>query len=139
MVVAADVQKDRADHDVEGLAEHLDQGVDEGTLRAGGQAAHDEDVAGPLAEGPPRPGVLLDKIVAVVNDGVVLQSELDRQTNTIIERLRQQGTPLPPEDLLESQILERLVNTRIQLQRAERLVSGLCYSVRCGVGGGVAQ
>lgn len=66
-------------------------------------------------------GALLDGIVAVVNEGVVLQSELEEQTAMITERLREQDLQLPPEEVLENQILERLIVTRIQLQRAERL------------------
>lgn len=64
-------------------------------------------------------GDLLDRIVAVVNDGVVLKSELDRQTNMIARRLRANRTPMPPNQVLEQQVLERLIIVRIQLQRAE--------------------
>ena len=66
-------------------------------------------------------GVLLDRIAAVVNDGVVLVSQLDTQTDEIIERLRKQKTELPPRNVLRQQILERLVVEEIQLQRADRL------------------
>jgi peptidyl-prolyl cis-trans isomerase SurA len=66
-------------------------------------------------------GVLLDRIAAVVNDGVVLTSELDEQTEEVIVRLRQQNTELPPRNVLRQQILERLVVEEIQMQRAERL------------------
>jgi peptidyl-prolyl cis-trans isomerase SurA len=66
-------------------------------------------------------GELLDRIAAVVNDGVVLTSELDQQTEEVIARLRQQNTELPPRNVLRRQILERLVVEAIQLQRAERL------------------
>jgi peptidyl-prolyl cis-trans isomerase SurA len=66
-------------------------------------------------------GVLLDRIAAVVNDGVVLTSELDEQTEEVIARLRQQNTELPPRNVLRQQILERLVVEEIQMQRAERL------------------
>ena len=45
-------------------------------------------------------GVLLDKVVAVVNDGVVLQSELDQQTQEIEARLRAQKVALPPLSLI---------------------------------------
>jgi peptidyl-prolyl cis-trans isomerase SurA len=65
-------------------------------------------------------GVKIDGIAAVVNDGVVLQSELDEQTIMIVNRLRQENTPLPPMNILREQILESLVVTQIQLQRAER-------------------
>lgn len=66
-------------------------------------------------------GVLLDRIAAVVNDGIVLSSRLDEQTDEVIERLRQQNTELPPRNVLRRQILERLVIEEIQMQRAERL------------------
>ncbi len=66
-------------------------------------------------------GQLIDGVAAVVNEGVVLKSELREQTREIVARLREQDTQLPPLPILERQILERLVVERIQLQRAERL------------------
>lgn len=66
-------------------------------------------------------GVLLDRIAAVVNDGVVLNSQLEEQTEEITERLRQQNTELPPRNVLRQQILERLVVEEIQVQRADKL------------------
>ncbi|MBT8441000.1 MAG: peptidylprolyl isomerase [Gammaproteobacteria bacterium] len=66
-------------------------------------------------------GQRLDGIVAIVNDGVVLASELDAEVANIVERLQQQGTPIPDMNALVPQVLERLVVQRIQLQRAERL------------------
>ena len=66
-------------------------------------------------------GELLDRIAAVVNEGVVLVSHLDIQTDEIIARLRQQNTELPPRNVLRRQILERLVVEEIQLQRADRI------------------
>lgn len=66
-------------------------------------------------------GSLLDRIAAVVNDGVVLASQLDAQTDEVIERLRQQKTELPPRNVLRKQLLERLVVEEIQIQRADRL------------------
>lgn len=65
-------------------------------------------------------GTLLDRIAAVVNDGVVLQSELDEQVHLIARRLEQQNTELPPANVLRQQILERLVMQEVQLQRADR-------------------
>jgi len=66
-------------------------------------------------------GVLLDRIAAVVNEGVVLTSQLDEQTEAITARLRQQNTELPPRNVLRRQILERLVVEEIQVQRADKL------------------
>jgi peptidyl-prolyl cis-trans isomerase SurA len=65
-------------------------------------------------------GVLLDRVAAVVNEGVVLQSELDLQTHEIEARLRTQNVALPPESVLRQQVLERLVQEEIQQQHADR-------------------
>ena len=64
-------------------------------------------------------GVMLDRIAAIVNDGVVLNSDLDTQLETVSERLRQQKLELPPQNVLRQQVLERLVVQEIQLQRAQ--------------------
>ena len=65
-------------------------------------------------------GVLLDRIAAIVNDGVVLLSELEDQVEMISDRLRAQNLELPPQSVLRQQVLERLILQEIQLQRAER-------------------
>jgi peptidyl-prolyl cis-trans isomerase SurA len=65
-------------------------------------------------------GQLLDRIAAVVNDGVVLNSELDEQLILVSERLRQQKLELPPQNVLRQQVLERLVVQEIEKQRADR-------------------
>ncbi|HUI60228.1 MAG TPA: peptidylprolyl isomerase, partial [Steroidobacteraceae bacterium] len=65
-------------------------------------------------------GVLLDRVAAVVNDGVVLNSELDDQVAAVTERLRGQKLELPPQNVLRQQVLERLILQEIQAQRANR-------------------
>ena len=65
-------------------------------------------------------GDLLDRVAAVVNDGVVLNSELDDQINIVSERLRAQKLELPPQNVLRQQVLERLVLQEIQTQRAAK-------------------
>ena len=62
---------------------------------------------------------LLDEIVAIVEDGVILRSELDRAVNNIIQQLKARGTQLPPKSVLDQQILERLINTELQIQKAD--------------------
>lgn len=64
-------------------------------------------------------GVMLDRVAAIVNDGVVLNSDLDTQLEAVSERLRQQKLELPPQNVLRQQVLERLVVQEIQLQRAQ--------------------
>ena len=66
-------------------------------------------------------GVQLDKVVAIVNDGVVLKSQVDQQVDAVMARLGQQSGQLPPESVVRQQVLERLVLQDIQAQRAERL------------------
>jgi peptidyl-prolyl cis-trans isomerase SurA len=65
-------------------------------------------------------GQLLDRVAAVVNDGVVLQSELEEQMLVIAQRLKQQSMEMPPQNVLRQQVLERLVLQEIQMQRAKR-------------------
>lgn len=65
-------------------------------------------------------GVKLDGVAAIVNDGVVLESELEEQAFVIADRLRQQGLDLPPPGVLRQQVLERLILQEIQMQRARR-------------------
>lgn len=64
--------------------------------------------------------VPLNHIVAVVNDNVVLQSELDNRERLVIEQLQKQSAQLPPRDLLRKQVLDRLILENLQLQMAER-------------------
>jgi peptidyl-prolyl cis-trans isomerase SurA len=61
----------------------------------------------------------LDAIAAVVNNDVVLYSELNRAGARIAKNLRSQGTPLPPQQVLARQVLERLIIQRLELQRAQ--------------------
>jgi peptidyl-prolyl cis-trans isomerase SurA len=65
-------------------------------------------------------GMLLDRVVALVNDGLVLESELDGQTREISARLRGQNVALPSSDVMRQQVLDRLVLEEIQAQRADR-------------------
>jgi len=65
-------------------------------------------------------GVMLDRVAAVVNEGVVLSSEVDEQIALVSERLKTQGLEMPPETVLRQQVLERLVLQEIQMQRAQR-------------------
>ncbi|MDH5579984.1 MAG: peptidylprolyl isomerase, partial [Betaproteobacteria bacterium] len=66
-------------------------------------------------------GEFLDGVVAIVDDGVILRSQLNEQTAVILQRAREQNLTLPPAAELREQLLERLIVTEIQLQRADRL------------------
>jgi peptidyl-prolyl cis-trans isomerase SurA len=64
--------------------------------------------------------VSLDRVVAIVDKDVVLESELNARKQSVLERLRGQYQQLPPEDVLNKQILEQLIIERIELGLAER-------------------
>lgn len=59
-----------------------------------------------------------DRIVAVVNDEVITLQELRIRLDLAVVQLRKQGTPLPPKEELERQMLERLIMDKVQLQHA---------------------
>jgi peptidyl-prolyl cis-trans isomerase SurA len=60
----------------------------------------------------------LDRIVAVVNDDVILQSELDRAEQNVRTQYASRQNQLPPEDVLRKQVLERLILARLGVERA---------------------
>ncbi len=62
----------------------------------------------------------LDRVVAVVNDDVVVLSDLQERAHRVAEQLRQSGTAPPPDDVLERQVLERIIVDRLQAQTAEQ-------------------
>ncbi len=62
--------------------------------------------------------VPLDRIVAIVNDDVIMQSELETKIRTIRAQMQEQGSQLPPASILERQVLDNIVQNRIQLQIA---------------------
>lgn len=78
-------------------------------------------LAGPARAQLSDTGEFLDGIAAIVNDGVVLRTELDQELFGVRANIRAQGLRSPPSAVLETQVLERLVLREIQLQRAKRL------------------
>ena len=63
--------------------------------------------------------VLLDRIVAVINEDVITRRDLDDRVRVVLTQLRQQNTPAPAVDVLEKQVLERMIYSRVQLQFAK--------------------
>ena len=61
----------------------------------------------------------IDRIAAVVNEDVILRSELDRAVANIRAQYAGRAEQLPPTDVLERQVLERLVLVRLQVARAQ--------------------
>src|SRR4051812_44026874 len=62
---------------------------------------------------------VLDRIIAVVNDGVILQSELDRAMEQGRAQIHERGIAPPSDEVLRTQVMERLILTRLQTQRAQ--------------------
>jgi peptidyl-prolyl cis-trans isomerase SurA len=65
------------------------------------------------------PAELVDRVVAVVNDDIITRHELDNAIKIVVAQLKQQNTPLPPPDVIEKQVLERVIMSRVQLQYAK--------------------
>lgn len=60
----------------------------------------------------------LDRIVAVVNSGVILQSQLDQTMATVAHQIEASGSKLPPQDVLAKQVLQRLILNELLVQKA---------------------
>ncbi|NCQ42617.1 MAG: molecular chaperone SurA, partial [Cyanobacteria bacterium] len=63
---------------------------------------------------------LLDQTVAIVNNDVITKTQLDAQVRSIKARMQSAHVAAPPSKTLEKQVLEQMINTKVQLQFAER-------------------
>jgi peptidyl-prolyl cis-trans isomerase SurA len=70
------------------------------------------------AQGADTGSRLLDRVVAVVNSEVLTKLDLDDQVRVATQQLRRQGTPLPEQEVLQRQLLERMITSRILVQTA---------------------
>lgn len=62
--------------------------------------------------------IKIDRIVAIVDQVVITEKELSDRIKTVTAQLEKQSTELPPQAVLEKQILERMITDRLQLQFA---------------------
>lgn len=72
--------------------------------------------------GPARPAprvISIDRVVAVVNDEAITQHDLNDAMSIVLQQMRQQNLQPPPEDVLEKQVLERLITEKALLQYAK--------------------
>ncbi|WP_100752537.1 peptidylprolyl isomerase SurA [Vibrio salilacus] len=65
--------------------------------------------------------VALDKVAVIVNDGVVLQSDINASIQTLKANSKKSGQALPEEEILREQVIEKLIVDTIQQQEAERI------------------
>jgi len=63
---------------------------------------------------------LLDRVVAVVDSGVIMETQLNSRVEEVLKRLQSNKAELPPLNLLEEQVLDRLIIEEIQMQIADR-------------------
>lgn len=70
--------------------------------------------------GVPQALQVLDRIAAVVNDNVIMESELDQRVDDLARQFMSEGQQLPPRNILRPQVLERMVMEKLQLDMAER-------------------
>src|SRR5271154_431264 len=73
----------------------------------------------PTMIAPAAQPVVLDRVVAVINDEAITRRELDDAIKNVMVQLQRQNVPLPPNDVLEKQVLEQLINSRAQLEEAK--------------------
>jgi peptidyl-prolyl cis-trans isomerase SurA len=66
-----------------------------------------------------RMPIEVDRVVAVVNSEAITLRELKARVATVERQLRSQRTPMPPRDVLEQQVLERMITDRVQVQFAK--------------------
>ncbi|AYV21890.1 peptidylprolyl isomerase SurA [Vibrio mediterranei] len=65
--------------------------------------------------------VELDRVRVIVNDGVILQSDIDSATKTLTANARKNDQELPSADIIQEQILDKLILEKLQLQEADRI------------------
>lgn len=70
--------------------------------------------------------VEVDRIVAVVNSEAITLGELQSRIASVVRQMREQNVPLPPQNIIERQMLDRMISERVQLQEAKE--SGLNVS-----------
>jgi peptidyl-prolyl cis-trans isomerase SurA len=73
---------------------------------------------GPGPAAASRGPQLVDRIVAIVNKEVITQRDLAERMRIVESQLKRQNTPLPPAEVLERQVLERMISDRVQVQYA---------------------
>lgn len=62
----------------------------------------------------------LNRIVAIVDNDVIMQSQLDQRLREVEQTIKKRGAEMPPRDVMQQQVLERLITENLQLQIGER-------------------
>lgn len=64
---------------------------------------------------------LLDRIAVIVDDGVIMESQIKKQTADILEQYKIQNITPPSNEILREEIVEKLILDELQLQMATRV------------------
>jgi peptidyl-prolyl cis-trans isomerase SurA len=83
------------------------------------QSPQQQAAASPPARATASRSIPLDRVVAIVNDEALTQYELDEQRRTVLAQMKAQNVTPPPADVLDKQLLERLITERAVLQYAK--------------------
>lgn len=62
----------------------------------------------------------LDRIAAIVDNDVIMQSQLDQRLREVEQTIEKRGAEMPPREVMQQQVLERLITENLQLQIGER-------------------
>ncbi len=62
----------------------------------------------------------LDRVIAIVDDDVIMKSQLDSRVEEVVQTVSKRGGDLPPQDVLVKQVLDRLIVEDLQIQLANR-------------------
>jgi len=81
----------------------------------------------------------LDRVIAVVEDDAILESELIREVTAIVQKLQASNTPMPPEYVVKKQVLEKMIVERLQRNLAEKTGVNLSEEVLTNSATDIAQ
>ena len=76
-------------------------------------------ISPPVPSAAPPRVIAIDRVIAVVNDEAITQYELDDAKRIVVQQLKQQNVQQPAADVLDKQVLERLITERALLQHAK--------------------
>jgi peptidyl-prolyl cis-trans isomerase SurA len=83
------------------------------------QTAAPSGAASAATPAPRRAPVPLDRVIAIVNDEALTQYDLNEQKRSVLQEMRAQKVTPPPNDVLDKQLLERLITERALMQYAK--------------------
>ncbi len=84
-------------------------------------------------------GIEVDHIVAIVNDDLITRNELDKEIDSILQRIQQAGKQPPPRSAIEKQVLDKLIEQRLQIGKALSLGISVTPDMLASMIGNIAK